>query len=381
MKLLHLSDLHLGKRLGDLSLLEDQSYILTQILNVVDECRPQAVLIAGDVYDRSTPSVEAVRLFDDFLVSLAQRGLQVYVIGGNHDSMQRLSFGARLMGQSGVHIAGNYEGEVLSFTQTDAFGSVCFYLLPFVRPAQVCHFCDEETAQKITDYTDALRHIIRGIPLDPTVRNVLIAHQFVTGAQCGGSEELIIGGLDNVDASVFEPFDYVALGHIHGRQNIGSPRVHYCGTPLKYSFAEAAHKKTVTLVELEEKGSIRCEEIPLAPLRDMRHLKGRLQELVEPQNYREQERNDYIHATLTDEEEITGALDTLRMIYPNLLKLDYDNRRTRLQRQMELLPRVETRPPLEIFEEFYEQQNGMPMSEEQTAMIENLIAEIWEERE
>ena len=263
MKLLHLSDLHLGKRVNEFSMLEDQAYILTKILNTIDDEKPDAVLIAGDVYDKSVPSAEAVGLFDDFLVKLAKKQVPAFVISGNHDSPERLAFANRLIDASGIHLSPVYSGDVRPVTLTDAFGPVHIYMLPFVKPAHVRRFFPDE---EIISYTDALAAAIRQMDPDLSARNVLLTHQFVTGAERSESEEISVGGTDNVDASVFEGFDYVALGHIHGPQNIGSERIRYCGTPLKYSFSEASHKKSVTVAELGEKGSLTVRTVPLLPM-------------------------------------------------------------------------------------------------------------------
>ena len=376
MKLMHLSDLHLGKRLNEFSLLEDQAYILLKILNVVDEEQPDAVLIAGDVYDKSVPSAEAVELFDDFLVRLSERKTQVFVISGNHDSPERLAFGGRLMDASGVHLSPVYSGHVEPVTLTDSFGPVSFYMLPFVKPSHVRRFFPDKT---IENYNDALKVAIGDMKLNAGGRSVLIAHQFVTGAERSESEEVSVGGLDNVDAAVFDGFDYVALGHIHGPQNI-SERVRYCGTPLKYSFSEAKHNKSVTMVELGEKGALTVRTVPLIPKRDMLELRGRYEELMrrsfyENTNYQE----DYVHITLTDEEDVPEAMGRLRVVYRNLMKLSYDNTRTRHASQIDGAEDLDTKSPMDVFSEFYEKQNGTGLSEEQESFLKILIDKIWED--
>ena len=376
MKLIHLSDLHLGKRVNEFSMLEDQTYILGEILAVVDAEVPDAVLIAGDVYDKSVPSAEAVSLFDSFLWSLSRRKTQVFVIAGNHDSQERLAFGSRLMNERGVHFSPVYTGKIAPVTLTDAFGPVNLYLLPFLKPANVRRFCPEE---EIGSYTDALRAAVRMMEPDPDVRNILVTHQFVTGAERSESEEISVGGADNVDASVFDAFDYVALGHIHGPQNIGgSERIRYCGTPLKYSFSEACHEKSVTVVNLAEKGSLEIRTVPLIPRHDMRELRGSYMELTSRSNYEGTAVDDYLHITLTDEEDIPNVIGKLRVIYPNLMKLDYDNTRTRAGGVIGAAEDVERKTPLELFGEFYEKQNGQPLSEEQAVFSAQLMEKIWE---
>lgn len=378
MKLIHLSDLHLGKRVNEFSMLEDQQYILTEILQIIDREKPDGVMIAGDVYDKSVPSAEAVALLDDFLVRLAKRDLQVFLISGNHDSPERMAFGGRLMAQSGVHLAPVYDGKVSPITLTDEYGPVNLYLLPFLKPAHVRRCFPE---REILTYTDALAAAIEAMGVDPAQRNVLVTHQFVTGAARCDSEEISVGGTDNVDVSVFEPFDYVALGHIHGPQQVGRETVRYCGTPLKYSFSEAKHQKSVTVVELGEKGAVSVRTVPLTPMRDLAELRGTYEELTfrgfyDGTSYP----RDYVHITLTDEEDIPDAVSKLRIIYPNLMKLDYDNKRTRAGIVLEGAE-DQQRSPLELLEEFYEKQNGQPMGEEQRAFAKNLMERIWEEDE
>lgn len=378
MKLIHLSDLHLGKRVNEFSMLEDQQYILTEILQIIDREKPDGVMIAGDVYDKSVPSAEAVALLDDFLVRLAKRDLQVFLISGNHDSPERMAFGGRLMAQSGVHLAPVYDGKVSQITLTDEYGLVNLYLLPFLKPAHVRRCFPE---REILTYTDALAAAIEAMGVDTAQRNVLVTHQFVTGAARCDSEEISVGGTDNVDVSVFEPFDYVALGHIHGPQQVGRETVRYCGTPLKYSFSEAKHQKSVTVVELGEKGAVSVRTVPLTPMRDLAELRGTYEELTfrgfyDGTSYP----RDYVHITLTDEEDIPDAVSKLRIIYPNLMKLDYDNKRTRAGIVLEGAE-DQQRSPLELLEEFYEKQNGQPMGEEQRAFAKSLMERIWEEDE
>lgn len=374
MKLFHLSDLHLGKRLNEFSLLEDQAHILRQILALLDRERPDGVLIAGDVYDRSVPPAEAVTLLDSFLVELARREVPVLMISGNHDSPERLSFAARLMERSRIHIAPVYDGTVTPVTLEDECGPVDIFLLPFLKPFHVRRCFPEED---IESYTDALACAVRHMELDPARRSVLVTHQFVTGAERCGSEELSVGGSDNVDAAVFAPFDYVALGHLHGPQNVGSSRVRYCGTPLKYSFSEAAHQKSVTVAELGAKGSLSVRTLPLTPLRDMAELRGTYMEVTARDFYRDLDRDAYFRITLTDENDIPEAVSRLRVIYPNLMRLDYDNRRTRGGGEAVPGADVERQSPLELFSAFYQQQNNAPLSEEQRAYLTGVMEEIW----
>lgn len=383
MKLIHLSDLHLGKKVHEVSMLEDQRYILQEILGIIDEEAPEAVLIAGDVYDKSVPSAEAVRLLDDFLVELSRRPMQTCLISGNHDSPERLSFGGRLMEKSGVHIAPVYDGTLTPLTLTDAYGPVDIYLLPFLKPAHVRRFFPE---REITSYTDAMAAVLEAAEVDTDRRNVLVTHQFVTAGSeqpdRSDSEELSVGGTDNVEACVFDAFDYAALGHIHGPQKVGRETVRYCGTPLKYSFSEAHHRKSVTVVELEEKGTVRVSTRPLTPMRDMVELRGTYNEIMLHSFYDGTSwPDDYVHITLTDEDDIPNAIGNLRTVYRNLLLLSYDNTRTRSSTVVQGAEEMERKTPLMLLEEFYEQQNGLPMNEEQQQFAQKMIEDIWEGQE
>lgn len=373
MKFLHLSDLHIGKRVNEFSMLEDQEYILTKIINIIDEEKPNAVVIAGDVYDKSVPSAEAVQLFDDFLCRLAQRKLQVFVISGNHDSAERMAFGGRLMDISGVHMSPVYNGKVEPISLEDEFGKINFFMLPFVKPVNVRRFFEDAV---IESYTDAVRAAVENMNINTDERNVIITHQFVTGAKKCDSEEKSVGGSDNVDAAVFDDFDYVALGHIHGPQNIKSERIRYCGTPLKYSFSEMKHKKSVTVVEMGEKGSLEIRTVALEPMRDMREIRGTYNEIMLRENYEGTKIDDYLRVILTDEDDIPGVMGKLRVNYPNVMVVDYDNKRTRNTATLDSFKDIRNISTYDLFAEFYEIQNGQPMNEEQAeymkALIENL---------
>ena len=381
MKLLHLSDLHLGKRIKEFNMLEDQDYILRKILSVADAEAPDAALIAGDIYDKPTPSAEAVRLFDDFLTRLSRRRLRVFVISGNHDSPERLSFGARLMEGSGVYFSPVYDGATAPIELSDAYGPVYVHMLPFVKPGHVRAALREaspEEAEAIQSYTDAVSAAIARMNVNPEARNVLITHQFVTGAERSESEDISVGGADNVDGAVFDAFDYVALGHLHGPQRAGRETLRYCGSPLKYSFSEANQEKSVTIAELGAKGEVSVRTVPLIPKRDMRELRGTYDELTLKRNYEGTATDDYLHITLTDEEDIPDAMGKLQVIYPNLMRLDYDNRRTRSDRQLEAAEDMERQSPLDLFAEFYEKRNNQPMSEQQSQYVRELMESIWE---
>ena len=373
MKFLHLSDLHLGIRVNGFSMLDDQQYILKQIINIADKTNADAVIIAGDVYDKSVPSAEAVQLFDDFLYTLKTMNLKVFVIGGNHDSMERLSFGSRLMEKSNIYISPVYNGTLKPLTAEDEHGKVCIYMLPFIKPANVRRYYPDEDIQT---YNDAVKVALSKAPVDEKCRNILVTHQFVTGASVCESEEITVGGTDNIDASLFDSFDYVALGHIHGPQSILKKTVTYSGTPLKYSFSEKNHIKSVNVVSLGEKGDVKIQIEPLVPKHDMREIKGTYNELTLKSNYEGTNTDDYMSIILTDEEDVPDAIGRLRTVYPNIMKLNYDNARTRNSTSIKKIESIKSKSFIELFEEFYEKQNASPMSEIQKKFVKNLDREI-----
>lgn len=376
MKFLHLADLHLGKRVNGFSMLEDQAHILRQILAILDDEQPDGVLIAGDVYDKSVPSVEAVELLDGFLTELRARGVPVLLISGNHDSPERLAFGGRVMDSCGIHISPVYDGALAPVTLHDEFGPVHVWLLPFVKPAHVRRWFPDAD---IESYTDAVAEAVAHMDIDTAARNVLVTHQFVTGGARSGSEELSVGGTDNVDSGVFAPFDYVALGHLHGAQHIGRETIRYAGSPLKYSFSEARQHKSVTVVTLGEKGDVHVRTAALTPLRELREIRGSYDELTARSFYEHTTyRSDYLHLILTDEQDVFDAMSRLRTIYPYLMTLDYDNARTRAAGGMSVPAETERRTPLELFEALYTRQNHRPMSEVQRAYIAQLMEQIME---
>lgn len=379
MKFIHLSDLHIGKRVNEYSMLEDQKEILLKIINIIDEEKPDGVLIAGDVYDKSVPPAEAVPVFDEFLVKLSKRKLQIFVISGNHDSAERIAFGGRLMKESGVHIAPVYDGVVTPVTLEDEYGKLHVWMLPYIKPVHV-RKCFQEDAESISTYTDAVRTAIEKLNINQNDRNIMITHQFVTGAERAESEEISVGGSDNVDVSVFDCFDYTALGHLHRPQNCKSEKVRYCGTPLKYSFSEAKDQKSVTVLELKQKGELNVKTVPLIPQHDMVEISGKYEEIINRNFYKDTNyQEDYMHITLTDEDDVYDAVSKLRTVYHNLMKLDYDNTRTRHINTISGADDVENKTPLELFAELYELQNNEVMSEEQSQLVQKLIDEVWED--
>lgn len=378
---MHLADLHLGKRVNGFSMMEDQEYILNRILEIMEEEQPDGLLIAGDVYDKTIPPAEAVRRMDDFLTAVAEKHVPVFLISGNHDSAERVAFGHQLMQGSGIWISPVYDGTIRHHTLGDRWGEVNIYLIPFLRPSVVRSFFPDV---EIEDYTDALRTIIEDLQVDTSRRNVVLAHQFVTAAgalpETCDSEQLSVGGLDRVDGSVFSPFDYTALGHLHGPQRVGSETIRYAGSPLKYSFSELHQKKSVTVAELRAKGETEIRQIPLQPRREMIELRGTFEEILEEARKKGEPQTDYYHMILTDETDVVDALSRLREYYPNIMLLDYDNRRTRSQKEVEQLDRVEERTPGELFAALYEQQNGQEMDSDRKEYLDGLIREIWEEQ-
>jgi len=377
MKLMHLSDLHIGKRVNEFSMLEDQQYILKEILKIVVDIKPDAILIAGDVYDKSIPSAEAVELFDEFLTTIAKQRITCFVISGNHDSAERIAFGARIMTGEGIHMSKVFDGTLTPTVLTDDIGEVNVYMLPFIKPANVRRFYPES---EIESYEDAVKVVIDKSKIDASKRNVLVAHQFITSAgiepeKCE-SENISLGGLDKVDASVFDSFDYVALGHLHGPQRIGRDTIRYAGSPLKYSFSEARQNKSVTVVIFGQKGEINIDKVPLVSVRDMREIKGPINELLLPENYMDTNTNDYIHATLTDEDEIMDAIGKLHMVYPNVMRLDFDNKRSRAAGAGSAPEDIDIKSHFDLFKEFYELQNNAEIDDIKNKIVSQLFEEL-----
>lgn len=380
MKLLHTADLHIGKSVNGFSLIKDQRYIFTQILRIAHERGVDALLIAGDMYDKTTPSAEAVALLDWFLTSAHMQELEVFAIPGNHDSAERVAYASGILERHGVHLPETYRGRLKSYTLHDEFGAINIWLVPFLKPVHIRpHFPNFEINQ---DYTLALQAAIHAEPVDPKSRNVALAHQFVVSGSSSPitcDSELNVGGLDCVDSSVFENFDYVALGHLHRAQRVGREEVRYAGSPLKYSFSEIDHVKSVTLVELREKGCVRIEDIHLEPLHDLRCIRGPLEELCSDEVVAEQDAHDYLRIILTDENPQLNALSALRAHYPNLMAIEYDNARTRstgLSQQVETVDALED--PLVLFRRFFEMQNGMQMTDNQELIVRKAIEDARE---
>ena len=377
MKFLHLGDLHLGKTLGDFSLVEDQRDILNKICTIAEEKKADAVCIAGDVYDKAIPSEAAVNLLDEFLNRLAEKKIACYMISGNHDSDDRLNFASRLLSDKGIYIAAKYQGKLEKKVFQDAYGEVNIYLLPYIKASLVRHYFPEE---KIESYEDAVRVILEKAEIDPKERNIILAHQFVAGKgtdpELAGSEgmgSLNVGQVEKIGYDCFDAFDYAALGHIHSPQKVGREEVRYSGSPLKYSLSEVNNKKSVPLVTMGEKGELEIELLPLKPLRDLRHLKGKREKLLAAENI--VDKDDFIYITLTDEEFINDAMGIFQQYYPNTVKIDYENSHTKELRDLNLAEFAEERSLEDILSDFYEQVYGCQISEEEKKTLMKVAGE------
>lgn len=414
MRFMHLADLHIGKKVNGFSMLEDQKYVLEQVLEVAKQQELDGVLLAGDIYDKTVPSGEAVQLLDWFLTELVNRNLEVYMVSGNHDSVERLSFGSKLFAKSGLHVASVYDGHLEPIVLQDEYGPLNLYLLPFVKPVHVRNAMKNRlvSAQKLLDdteqnilqnaldknalkdmlgveeenedvfahiktYDDSIAEVLKEASLDSSERNLLVAHQFVTGAERCDSEDVSVGGIDNVSAELFEDFDYVALGHIHGPQSMTRDSIRYAGTLLKYSFSECNHKKSITIVELKEKGNVDVKTIPIEPLRDMRVIEKDFKTVMSRDYYVGTSCEDYLKIVLTDEQDIPEVMGKLRTVYPNIMTVEYHNRRTRQEVAIDGAKITQNKQPLDYFREFYEQQNGASMSDRQEAVVMEAIKEVW----
>ena len=396
MRFLHLADLHLGKRVNEFSMIDDQKFVLKQILEIIKEYDVDAVLMAGDIYDKAVPGADAVMLLNEFLTKIAEMKVPAFVISGNHDSPERIGFGADIMSIAGIHMAKPYSGQVECVTMEDNQGKVNIYMLPFIKPAIVKHFKKDK---EIDSYDDAVKVALEDIKLNKNQRNIIIAHQFIRGASQCESENVSVGGVEQVLSQHFKKFDYVALGHLHGPQYVDREYIRYSGTMLKYSFSEMDHDKSALLVDItldskdntahknkehnplviNEKSNklVSITNIPLKPLHDMREIKGTYDQVTSKSFYENMDVNDYLRVILTDEEDKQNAMELLRTIYPNIMKLEYDNTRTRQTKDIMLTESGEMKSPKELFQEFYEMQNNAPMTDEQCQIIQDMIEKIW----
>lgn len=374
MKIMHLSDLHLGKRVNGFDMIEDQRYILNKIIEEVKKEKPDAVVIAGDIYDTSIASASAMNLFEHFITNLNNEKVKVFILAGNHDSVERISFGSDFFSHQEIYFSRAYEGSVRPIVLKDEYGEVNFYMLPFVKPIVVrAYFEDKE----IKSYTDALAAAIEEMEIDMNKRNIIVAHQFITGAERSDSEEISVGGSDNISASVFDGFDYVALGHLHRPQKVEKETIRYSGSPLKYSFSEAKHNKSITIIELKEKGNIEIRLIPLIPKRDLIEIKGKFNDLTTSNPKNNANKDSYVKVVLTDDNELVGAMSKLRDFYPNIMQMEYDNTRTQREKTHIEIEAMQAKSPREIIAGFFKAQMGKEMNEEQIKIVEETIEEIW----
>ncbi|MCM1189658.1 MAG: exonuclease SbcCD subunit D [bacterium] len=367
MKFLHLGDLHLGKALGDFDLAEDQRYILDQILRIAEKESVDGVLIAGDVYDKSVPSEAATGLLDYFLIQLAKREIKVFMVSGNHDSDERLNYGSALFASNQIYISAVFDGTLPRHSFADGDTEIAVYLLPFVKASQVKHFFPDE---EIENYDDAVRAVIRNTPVDRKIRNILVAHQFVAGRgedpELAGSESVgtqSVGAVEKIGYDCFDGFDYVALGHIHSPQRVGRDEIRYAGSPLKYSLSEANNEKSAALITVSAEEKVRIELVPLKPMRDLRHIRGTLKELLDKKNVKSPE--DFIYATLTDEDIVNDAMGIFRQVYPNTVRIDYDNSHTREVEQVDISRIAENKSFPELIGDFYRLMYGCEITEEE----------------
>lgn len=376
MKLIHMGDLHIGKRVHEVNMLKEQEFALKQVLGLIEEERPDAVLLSGDIYDKPVPSAEAVELMDEFLTRLSEQGQKVFMISGNHDSAERLSFGGRILRKRNLFISEVFQGSINRYTLEDEFGEVVFYLLPFIKPANVRVY---EPEAEIETYEAAVRSVIEKAGVDSRKRNILLAHQFVTASgmetERSDSETVSVGGQEQIDVSVFDPFDYVALGHLHAPQKVFRDSVRYSGSLLKYSFSEAEQKKGITIVTIKEKGNIKIEKKPLAVLHDMRRIKGPLKELLDPSVYNGTALEDYLQVTLTDKAPVLDAIGQLRAVYKNVLSVEFEQKREKSEKNLSM-EEIERKSSCALFEEFYRDRNGLELSERQKKEVRDLFEEL-----
>ena len=383
MKVLHLADLHIGKIVLEQSMLEDQKYMINQIIEKIKEENVEVVLISGDVYDRSVPPSDAVNVLDNFLkVLIKDLKLKVLIIAGNHDSKERLNFGSKIFAEEGLYISATYNGKIDKVELKDKFGKINFYMLPYIKPVEVKQYFDEE----INSYHLAVKAVIDKEDIDEFNRNIILSHQFVTAGneepEKSDSETLFLGGTENVDVSCYDKFDYVALGHIHGPQRIGRDTARYAGTILKYSFSEVNQKKRLTIIDFQEKGKIDIKFIDLKPLRDMRTIKGPIKELLKEENYINTNREDYIRAIITNKEPIYDAIGQIKKVYPNTLRLDIENSKMKNNSETKLsdLDNIKKKSELELFNEFYKYQHNKNLDENQEKILKTIIKEVRKEK-
>ena len=383
MKILHLADLHIGKIVLEQSMLEDQKYMLNQIIEKIKEEKIEVVLISGDVYDRGVPPADAVEVLDDFLkVLIKDLKLKVCMIAGNHDSKERLNFGSKIFANDGLYICADYNGSLEKIEMEDEYGNLNIYMLPYIKPVEIRQYFEEK---EITSYHDAVKQVIEKEDINTNERNIILSHQFVTAGneepEKSDSETMFLGGTENVDVSCYKDFDYVALGHIHGPQRIGRDTARYAGTMLKYSFSEVNQKKSLTILDFKEKNDLKIELIPLKPLRDMRVIKGPIEELLKEENYMTTNREDYIKAVITNEEPVYDAIGKIKKIYPNTLRLEIENSKMMNGTEVNMtnLDRIKKKDEVELFNEFFKFQHNQDLNEIQLEIMKEVANEVKKE--
>jgi exonuclease SbcD len=381
MKFFHLSDLHIGKIVNRFSMLAEQRHVFEQIIGYIKTEQPGAVIIAGDVYDRAMPTVEAVKLFDDFLTGLAKENVVVMIVSGNHDSPERLNYASRLLADKKLFLCGSYDGKLQNHVLTDEYGEINFWLLPFIKPLSVRGYFGE---REIESYEDALAAILENANINYKARNVFVSHQYYTNADLrlvrSESELNPVGGLDAIDPGLIRQFDYVTLGHLHGAQSAGAAHIRYAGSPIKYSFSEWRQEKSVSLVELNEKGNFKYTTLPLTPIHDMREIKGEIDKLMSGGAINGDVsslagKEDYLRIILTDEEEIIDPIGKLRSVYPNIMSLDFDNSRTKVEAHTVITSaeKLEKLSLYDLFTEFFLETQGSTMTAEQSKIVRELL--------
>lgn len=372
MKIAHLADLHIGKMIFGYSLIDDQIYILDQIVQHCIQHDVDVVMLCGDIFDRSVPSATSIRVLNDFLTQLHDHHITVLMIAGNHDSPERIAYGQDLFAMAKIYPFGYFSGKIEPLIFQDQYGPIHFYPIPFLRLADINRYVETP----FTQYTEAFAWLIQQMNLDSSIRNICLGHQFILGSSIdeNGSEEMMVGGLDQIDAKIFSVFDYAAFGHIHRPQNIYANTIRYCGTPLAYSFAEENQVKSMPVITLEQKGQIQIELIPLVALRQMKTVVGRFEDLMSMG-----QSDDYVRIVLTDDHDIPDAIYDLRKHFPHLMRLEYQNVRTQYD-QILNTPQIDQVSPLELIEQFYESQNNQSLSDEQKQYIQQIIQQVMEEQ-
>ena len=376
MKIFHLSDLHIGKKLQGESLIEDQAHILQEILEYIEKEKPQAIILAGDIYDKSIPSAEAVLLLDHFLGQCTQFQIPIFIISGNHDSPERLHFGRSMFLQEHIYIHSMFRGKIETVELEDEYGKLAIHLLPFVKPAMIQPFYEN----KITSYEEGVRTILKEHPIDPNIRNILVAHQFVTNQgvepERSDSERKSLGGIDAMDASIFDSYDYVALGHIHRPQKVGRMEVRYAGSPLKYSFSEVHHRKSITCIHIKEKGTVEIQKLPLTPLREMVYIEDTIERLLS-KDYEKYRTGYLLSITVTNEERLDDPLGQIRAKFQGVLEFKVAKRRTQLEREEKITTKdLLVKDALQLFQDFYKNQNQEDMDDLQIKILKNMIEEM-----